>query len=599
MIVQMLKYAFVLHHNDLEPFLAQLQKLGVVDVERHDAQLDDKANELFLQSERYMAAYRQLKLVKVDKDSSLQPYKGTPGEILAAYEASVAERERLTNKVKRLEKDIQDALPWGNFEPDFLDKIAGLGLTSHFYVVFEKSYNEEWEQKHAISIINKANNKVYFVLLQHKGETLDFDQQEIKFPTASYSVLTEELAASQQQLDEVENIIKQLALSAEELKQERTNLMNAFDFQVAQLNAKRKAEGTVAIVTGWIPKEQNENLVAFLENQGTVYLSEEPKKDDNPPILLKNNRFAKLFEVITNLYSLPNYNEIDPTPFFAPFFMLFFGLCFGDGGYGILILIVTSLLKLKIKGDARSLLSLAQWFGAATVFVSLFTGTIFGITVAPLNILGSKGIIEQRYKLDDNYAMLYLSIIIGAIQVLFGMSLNAAKVVIQQGIKYALSQIAWVVLIIMIALYLFAGNYLGIGIYAVYALMAVSLLIVFFYNNPDKNVFINFGGGLWNTYNVLAGLLGDLLSYIRLFALGLTGGILGMVFNQLAFSIQLDIPVLGALLIGLVLVIGHSLNFLLSGLGAFVHPLRLTFVEYYKNSGFEGGGKKYNPLKIN
>jgi V/A-type H+/Na+-transporting ATPase subunit I len=110
----------------------------------------------------------------------------------------------------------------------------------------------------------------------------------------------------------------------------------------------------------------------------------------------------------------------------------------------------------------------------------------------------------------------------------------------------------------------------------------------------------NFGLGLWNTYNMATGLLGDLLSYIRLFALGISSAILGFVFNSLAVSMSGSIPVVSAIVMVIILVFGHSINLFMSGLGAFVHPMRLTFVEFYKNAGFTGGGKKYNPFrKIN
>lgn len=116
-------------------------------------------------------------------------------------------------------------------------------------------------------------------------------------------------------------------------------------------------------------------------------------------------------------------------------------------------------------------------------------------------------------------------------------------------------------------------------------------------NNLGRNMFMNVGVGLWNSYNMITGLLGDLLSYIRLFALGISSAIMGFVFNSLAVEMSGSIPVLSILIMIVILVIGHSINLFMSGLGAFVHPLRLTFVEFYKNAGYSGGGKKYHPFK--
>jgi V/A-type H+-transporting ATPase subunit I len=599
MIVPMIKYAFVLHHNDLDNFLTELQKLGVVDVERYDAQLDNKANALFQSSERYTSAYKQLKLTRLDKNEQLTPYPDSAGQMLLAFEGLIAEREQLSNKAKRLEKDIQDALPWGDFEVGILEKFENLGLIPRFYSDFEKSYIKEREEEHAIEVINRANGRVYYVLLQHKGETLNFEQQEMKFPSLSHPVLMKDLDAVQQRLSEINQTLKQMSLSKAILLTEKGAITTAFDFRVAVLNAERKAEGSVAIVNGWIPEPQNNDLVKFLEEQGTLYLSEKAKKDENPPILLKNNCFSKLYEVITRIYSLPNYTELDLTPFMAPFFMLFFGMCFGDGGYGLLVFALCSFLKLKIKGSVRSILSLGQWFGIATIIVCLFTGSFFGMTIGKFNIMGSGGLVEQRFGFNENYAMIFLSIAIGVIQVLFAMCLNIAKIIKQQGFKYALSKIAWIVILLSWMVYLLTNKYLGIGIYAIYVIAGIAVLVAFFYNSPGKNIFLNFGLGIWDTYNMASGLLGDLLSYIRLFALGFTGGVLGMVFNTLAFSIDVGFLPLNILATGLILIMGHALNIALNGLGAVVHPLRLTFVEFYKNSGFEGGGKNYKPFKIN
>ena len=131
----------------------------------------------------------------------------------------------------------------------------------------------------------------------------------------------------------------------------------------------------------------------------------------------------------------------------------------------------------------------------------------------------------------------------------------------------------------------------------VYVIAIVAGLLIFVLNNIRRNVFINIGAGLWDSYNMLTGLLGDTLSYIRLFALGISSAVLGLVFNDLAMNMSPDIPGLRQLTMLIILLFGHSINLFMAGLGSFVHPMRLTFVEFYKNAGFEGGGKKYQPYK--
>ena len=173
----------------------------------------------------------------------------------------------------------------------------------------------------------------------------------------------------------------------------------------------------------------------------------------------------------------------------------------------------------------------------------------------------------------------------------------------QKGTKYGIAPFAWVFIIIALVLCVRSANVErtivrhGEERYSI-GIAAAGLLVAFFYNSPGKNIFLNFGTGLWNTYNMASGLLGDTLSYIRLFAIGLTGAILGGVFNSLAVDMTEGMNVvLRAVCMLLILLVGHAINIGLCTISSLVHPLRLIFVEYYKNAEFEGGGKEYKPFK--
>jgi len=182
------------------------------------------------------------------------------------------------------------------------------------------------------------------------------------------------------------------------------------------------------------------------------------------------------------------------------------------------------------------------------------------------------------------------------------MCISAAKLTKQYGFKYAYSTIAWVVVIIA-GMVLIGTSKLGMALpvvlaYLLYGIVGICAFVILFLNSPGKGIFSNIGSALWGTYNMATGLLGDTLSYIRLFALGLTGSILGGVFNTLAFELTSTLPAVAQFIVALIiLLLGHAINFGLCMIGAFVHPMRLTFVEFYKNSGFEGGGKAYQPFR--
>ena len=387
---------------------------------------------------------------------------------------------------------------------------------------------------------------------------------------------------------------KVAACSVAYLAQVRKEVYEDTDLLKIKDAAQVLLDDKVIALEGWVPESIAAETDHWLSAKGVAYELEAPTNEDNPPILLKNNKFARLFEFIGELYSLPNYREIDLTPFFAPFFVLFFGFCLGDAGYGLLILLGVTLYKIKAQSAIRPILSLAQWLGLSTVIMGIVGGTFFGVSLLDAKIAW----LEQfkAYMLDSQQ-LFNLALIIGVVQIIFGMFLKVANLWKQYGLPAALSTIGWLVGILGGgACYWFAsqGHNMTIPMYIVFA---VAGLLIFVFNNIRRNVFINIGSGLWDSYNMVTGLLGDTLSYIRLFALGISSAVLGLVFNDLAMNMSGDIPVLKQILMLVILVFGHSVNLFMAGLGSFVHPMRLTFVEFYKNAGFEGGGKKYQPFK--
>ena len=192
-----------------------------------------------------------------------------------------------------------------------------------------------------------------------------------------------------------------------------------------------------------------------------------------------------------------------------------------------------------------------------------------------------------------------LSIGLGAVQVLFAMMINAYVTARSFGLRYALGLIGWIIVLVDSAVAFLLPESVGFTFHSVayLVILGIGLVLMFFFNTPGKNIFVNFGLGIWNTYNNVSGLVGDLLSYIRLFAIGLSGGILAMVFNQLAVGMSPDIPVVKQLVMLLILLLGHGINLFMCVLSSVVHPLRLTFVEFYKNAGFEAATRVFTPLK--
>ncbi|MDR0385535.1 MAG: hypothetical protein LBH60_05615 [Prevotellaceae bacterium] len=595
MIVPMIKYNFLLYHDDFNRFLEQLQELGMIHVESRNVEIDEETNKLIHKADNFNKVSSELKNVKPTAETI--PFDGDAYTMVETYFNIKEQLAKIDASIKKTVNDIEDAIPWGEFDENNIDRIISLGITPKFYTVPIRKFDKNWENIYPLYEINQYKGNIYFVILQD-SQDINIDLQEVKPPSQSHSKLQNELAQLSEQYFYCDTQMKSMALSIDILSEERKHLTEKIDYNIAQLSAHNEANDSIKILTGWLPKENKTKFETFLEDQSALYFSEEEISDnEEPPVLLKNNRFVRLFEPITNLYSLPNYRELDPTPFFAPFFMLFFGFCLGDGGYGLLILLIASILKIKIKKvNIRSILTLAQYMGAATMLFGFITATFFGISIDKIR---PDKIVEQLFDLKENFGMMILALMLGFMQIIFAMFINAAKIVKQKGWKYALSTWAWIVVIVGGAtLFVLKNNSdNAVILYTVGTVWCLAELTALFYNTPGKNLFVNFGSGLWTTYNMISGLLGDILSYIRLFVLGLTGGILGGVFNDLAILTGegIGVPIVSQLIVLVILLFGHSLNFSLNVLGAVVHPLRLTYVEFYKNAGFDGGG---HPFKL-
>ena len=520
-------------------------------------------------------------------------------QVLDKLEALQQHDAETNHRIQAIEKEITAMEPWGDFKTESLKRLRDAGYEVGFYICSDKVYDEEWETQYHAVVINHIGSKVYFVTVTPVTETVSLDVESAKIADRSLSEIIQEKEKLDAERAKTENAMKELAEnSIPDLKAAQVRTSQLVDFDKVKLSADSLAGNKLMLLEGWAPAENAQQLNDFLKSSEVYYEISDPVPGDNVPIQLNNKGFFKLFEPIMKLYMLPKYNELDLTPFFAPFFMLFFGLCLGDTGYGLFILLGISgyrLIAKSISPSMKPILTLVQLLGLSTAVCGLLTGTCFGFNLYDLHVPFIQKMKEVI--MLDNQQMFNLSLILGAIQIIFGMTLKAVNQAIQFGFKYAISTIGWLLVLVSTAVAFAAPGVMAMGGTLHLAILAVGGLMVYLFNSPGKNIFLNIGLGLWDTYNMATGLLGDILSYVRLFALGLSGGILAGVFNSLAVGMSPDNVIAGPIVMVLIFVIGHSINIFMNVLGAMVHPMRLTFVEFFKNSGYEGGGKEYKPFK--
>lgn len=633
MITKMKKLTFLVFYKDYEAFLERLHDLGVIHVQqREQGQISNPqlADDVRLLS-RCNAALTALEplVVQPKKPASgrkssaagsaaspaaspvaAQPSAGltsavSPSEqhpadgvtlpaVLDAYDALLADKAATEQTLAVLRKEEALLAPWGDFDPASVRRLAQAGYVMTFFSCPTRSYNEEWEQTYRAIVINTGKQRTYFVTVTPDGVTPDVDAELCHLPDTSLSSLRERIAAQEAALATFdERIAAFAAANVPTLRDGRQQLDDHIDFARVRLTGEPVAADKLILLQGWAPAKAIDAIRASLDESGQFYEVSDPTAEDEIPIQLSNNKFAKLFEPLTKLYMLPQYQELDLTLFFAPFFMLFFGLCLGDIGYGLLMIVAlpvfTKLFKLINPDFSKWLVVL---FGASTMLCGLLSGSFFGFSLYSLDIPFVQRM--KEFLFVDNSTMFTVSLAIGVVQILFGMVLKAVNLTIQLGFKYALSTIGWFLLLVTIGVAVLTKTPFSNPV--VIALLGLAAVGILFFQSPGKNIFLNVGMALWDAYNMATGLLGDVLSYVRLFALGLSGGILANVFNSMAVGMSPKTPVVGFLVTALIFCIGHALNIFMNILGAVVHPMRLTFVEFFKNAGYTGGGEEYKPF---
>lgn len=603
MITKMKKLTFLVYHKEYDAFLNNLRDLGVVHIAEKQQGMADNSTlqEKIRLSARLSATIKLLQNIKTEEkvtDDSETVSASRGMQILDEVDELLNHKSSLQQQILAYEKELAVLEPWGDFSPESIAKLRDSGYDIGFYISTEANFNEDWIEAYNAMVINRVASKVYFITFTKTNQEIDLDVERIKLPDRSYGQTQELIQCNKEELLRQEETLQNIARKdIPSLLAARKELNGEIEFDQVVLNTEPAAGEKLMLLQGWLPASEEDPIVAYLNSQSVYYDIKKPAPEDNVPIQLNNKGLFAWFEPICKLYMLPKYNELDLTPFFAPFFMLFFGLCLGDSGYGLFLLLGVTLYRLLAKNIGQTMkpiLSLVQLLAASTFFCGMLTGTFFGANFYDLDwpfIQRMKHAIAM-----DNNDMFQLSLLLGVIQILFGMILKAVNQAIQFGFKYAVGTIGWIILLVSVGLAAVLPAVFPMGGTAHLVILAIAGAMILFYNSPDKNIFINFGLGLWDSYNMVTGLLGDILSYVRLFALGLSGGILASVFNSLAVGMSPDNVIAGPIVMVLIFVIGHSINIFMNVLGAMVHPMRLTFVEFFKNSGYEGGGKEYKPF---
>ncbi len=634
MIAKMKKYSFLVFHKQYDLFLARLRDLGVLHVEKkaegapEDEQLTKEIN-LLSQVEKTVHEVESY-LLKDSIASKAEAFSDAivfAEKLLSDFRQLQAEHQRVINSMNDLTKQISAMQVWGNYSTDKINALQDAGYRMRFFTCSPKSFDEdEFAQLYNAVVVAQTKELVYFVTVERRSVSVDVPADEVKLQEHNAEQLRTDLEALRHLLVAAEGNLQGWAIAnINNLNAVCKELRSAIDWKTVHLNTTALAEDKLCLLEGYCPVENVPQLEEMLQDEHILFEAVDPTEADLTPVKLRNNWFTKLFEVFTGMYGWPVYGEFDPTPILAPFYLLFFSMCMGDAGYGILLILFGLLVHYKKVNIAmfEGLGPIITTLGVGTLVVGFFLGTAFGVDLCMVfpqidylflngKVLTEGGIryvskaVYASEGLSGGYdAAMVLSILIGVFHICLAMVVKALCYTKRFGFRNQLATWGWTLLIVgglsAFIVCMALSVPMNITKIVLISIAIVSALGIYIFNTPGRNPLINIGAGLWDTYNMATGILGDTLSYIRLYALGLAGGMLGGAFNNLGLM------VMGGSTEGatwqwlpfiVILLIGHLLNLAMSALGAFVHPLRLSFVEYFKNSGYEGKGQLYEPFAV-
>lgn len=520
------------------------------------------------------------------------------GDELASFESSISKRKEL---IKELESVSQLDTSFNSFKQLKAFKAIVGGVSNKLVDIFNESMNKlEFTYCEEVGVYK--DERIFFIIFDKREE----DDVLEAFRIGNLNIVKSDSdSLPKERIDELNAEIKEISVKKDDIcKLLGTKSTEMSDFKIyfeylgnlkvrAQAQHEFMSSKSVCVLSGYCPdfevRRLEEVVSSVCGDTYTVEFEEVDKNDPDVPIILKNNRLVRAFESITSTYALPKYNEVDPTPLYAPIYALFFGMMSADVGYGIVLLILTSMgLKMcNFTPHMRKNVKFFQLIGISTTVWGFLYGSYFGASIPGM---------WRLFDLSKDFmTILIISIVIGGVHLAYGLLIKAYMQVRDgQYLDMFFDVVAWFLTlggIICFLLSLAGITSSGVGNIAKYVMiLGIILLIVGGARASEGNLAKRLVAGIYNVYGI-SNYIGDFVSYSRLMALGMSGGYIAFSVNMIAGMVW-GKTFIGYIAAIIILVLFHAFNLFLSCLGAYVHALRLIYVEFF-GKFYEGGGKAF------
>lgn len=542
--------------------------------------------------------FSNLKYIETDIFTQISQLKEYTDKIIALR----AKTQKETNVIASLAPYVNMHVPFSKFKDTATASVLLGEVAKTKVALFEKI---ESEYGGVYEVFQGSGNSDGVAIVTDKSKREDIQQllADTEFTACSISSdsTPEEMRAqAEKNLAETEkerNLAIEAIMTFENIFDDVIRLHDYFTLEVAKAESENRTQTTSSTyyLEAWLPEGEKDRVDKDLKNSplSLAYTIREPLESETPPTYVESNGVVAPYESVTNMFSVPFYKEIDPNPSVAFFFFLIFGMMLGDAGYGLLLTLGTGIilaLRKPPKGE-MNLVKIMFMGGISTFIWGFLFGSYFGLSATDL------GIWCWFNPIEDPMPLLILSLAVGVVQMFFGMAINMVALIKKHQPVWGISSaFSWYFLALGIG-GIFGASYIGAwaktaGI--VFAVLGVVLLMLSgtFGKRGAKKV----TGALSSLYGII-NFFSDMMSYTRIFGLGLASGVIGMVFNEIASVISGMMPFkfMGVIVTIIICIIGHTFNISINALGAYVHNSRLQFVEFF-GKFYTGGGELFAPL---
>jgi V/A-type H+/Na+-transporting ATPase subunit I len=604
-IVKMTKIYLVGPQDKKDEAVEILENIGSIHIVNLASEIKEPPGDLTHEVAKTKRVVEHLKSLRIEVEKAPElSDDGDITEIYSSYDKLLSDRNGFEQRINVIDKDLRILEPWGDFELEDIDKLKARNLNIDFYSLSKKELKEDLELEELLKSSTwyewkklKGVKSEGLVVISKPGFS-EINYDKVNLPKKSISENLKEKYRIETSLESIKDELLKLS-SFLGLFEEYYEKIHS-DLEKTKVTNGLLDHGPVFAISGYAPSKLEKTIESKFKGYPIGLIFEKPTIEDDVPIQFNNGFLVRYFEPLIKMFNLPNYHEPDTTILVAPFMFVFFGFCMADAAYGLLLLGFATWGASKLKKNESTLvfMRLLQLLGLSTAVIGFLMGSFMGISLfsAPW-LKGFHNIFYLSYLSKDPKNFFSFAIKLGFLQLFVGVLIKMFIATWKKDFQAVLAAVGLFGFGIMLYIGFFKFGKIPSESWYWYAMLACLTPILLF-GGPHSNPLIRVGKGFWSIYDGAIGFVGDVISYARIFGLGLSSGIIAGVVNDLGMSLLSikpgGVPV-GWVIVPFFLIFGHTFNFAMAIIGSLVHSARLNFLEYY-GKFFDGGGKPYKPF---